>query len=172
MLCHRWIVLLVLLLLIIIIIIMNWKKPYYLATVGPVVAGEEDRLRFAKSISLFSQLVTSSTRRGKWGRWNCKFYTTTMFFYRDSINPQCVVGSPVNLLCTLLWETVETIYNIYIWEYKRTMSIINERMSSSLTKTGSTFLFSNVFLGSSKDFILNFGGKLHFLKDNLYLYGY
>lgn len=35
-------------------------------------------------------------------------------FYRDSINPQCVVGSPVNLLCTLLWETVETIYNIYM----------------------------------------------------------
>lgn len=53
------------------------------------------------------------------------------------------------------------------------MSIIKERTSSSLTnKTGSTFLFSNVFLGSSKDFILNFGGKLHFLKDNLYLYGY
>lgn len=38
-------------------------------------------------------------------------------FYRDSINPQCVVGSPVNLLCTSLWETVETIYNIYIYTY-------------------------------------------------------
>lgn len=88
-------------------------------------------------------------------------------FYRDSINPQCVVGSPVNLLCTLLWGDCWNIYNIYIyiylWEYKRTVSIINERKSSSLTnKTGSTFLFSNVFLGSSKDFILNFGGNCTF----------
>lgn len=53
------------------------------------------------------------------------------------------------------------------------MSIINERESSSLTNTtGSTFLFSNVFLGSSKDFILNFGGNCTFWRTIFYLYGY
>lgn len=76
----------------------------YVPTVRPVVAGE-DRLRFAKSI------FSTSTACLERGRWNCKFYTTTIFFI-EILSIQCVVGSPVNLLCTLLWETVETIYNI------------------------------------------------------------
>lgn len=77
----------------------------YVPTVRPVVAGE-DRLRFAKSI--FLDFNSPCLERG---RWNCKFYTTTIFFI-EILSIQCVVGSPVNLLCTLLWETVETIYNI------------------------------------------------------------
>lgn len=37
----------------------NRKNLYYLPTVGPVVAGEEDRLRFAKSVSLLADIEGS-----------------------------------------------------------------------------------------------------------------
>lgn len=99
--------------------------------VRPVVAGE-DRLRFAKSI------FSTSTACLERGRWNCKFYTTTIFFI-EILSIQCVVGSPVNLLCTLLWETVETIYNI--WEYKRTASNHREEVFLFQTKQEVPFYF-------------------------------
>lgn len=64
----------------------------------------------------------------------------------------------------MLWETVETIYNIYIWEYKRTVSIINEGTSSSLYKQKQEvpFYFQMSSSGHQKDFILNFGGNCTF----------
>lgn len=167
MLCHHWIVLLL-------IIIITEKKPLLPSNRRASCSRRGGQVKICKvHFFIFTACLLDKPRRVRPVK--LQILHNYNVFYRDSINPQCVVGSPVNLLCTLLWETVETIYNIYIyiWEYKRTVSIINERMSSSLTnKTGSTFLFSNVFLGSSKDFILKLRGKLHFLKDNLYLYGY
>lgn len=125
----------------------NWKNLYYLPTVGPVVAGEEDRLRFAKSISLLSQLVSSSIRRGEWGRWKLQILHNYNVFYRDSINPVCswITCKPImHIALGDCWNYIYNIYiyihNIYIWEYKRTVSIIKMRKSSSY-KQNRKYLF-------------------------------
>lgn len=60
----------------------NKKKTqlYYLAIIGPVVAGEEQRLRFAKSISfLTARLLLDKTEVRETSE-NCKFYTQLRLF--------------------------------------------------------------------------------------------
>ena len=151
----------------------SWKKPLLPSNRRASCSRRGGQVHICKVHVFISTARRPPDRlRGRRRPWELQILHNYNVFYRDSIDPQCVVGFTCK---PIMHIALGDCWNYIIYEkYKRTVSIINERAKSSsrTNNTGSTFLFSNVFLWSSKNFILNFRGKLHFLKDNLYLYGY
>lgn len=144
--CHFWIVLI------------NLTNLYYLTAIELVVA-EGDRFRLAKSILChfsfsFPAPFLVTPEGGTVGE-----------TLKKKIDQSSVVGSPVKPLMHIALGRLLRLYNI--WE----TFTVEGRVFLYRHKNRKYLFISNVFL-NSKDFILKLQWNLHFLKDNLYLYGY